>query len=109
MMKSKKESNISWWCGILLGVLASFSGARQLLTGEPGFRGGLEIPAWTGWVQLPFGLWVLFLSIRALKRNWHTPEPPVNLDEEAAKAEAEMDAMYVRDHGELPDKNQKDD
>jgi len=104
---------MSWLWGILLGVLASLLGAHKLLTGEPGlYWGNVPIPAWVGWVQLPFGLWVLFLSIRALKRNWHTPEPPpppVNIDEEAAKAEAEMDAMYVRDHGELPDKNQKDD
>jgi len=100
------------WPGILIGVIFSYIGAYKLLTGEPGDYHGLPIPVWVGWFQLPLGLWALFLSIRALRRNWHTPEPPpppVNIDEEAAKAEAEMDAMYVRDHGELPDKNQKDD
>ena len=98
--------------GVFVGVVLSYLGALKILTGEPGYYRGHSIPAWIGWVQLPFGLWFLFLSIRALKRNWHTPKPPpppVNIDEEAAKAEAEMDAMYVRDHGELPDKNQKDD
>lgn len=91
-----------------MGVLASLSGARQILTGEPGIRGGVEIPVWAGWIELPFGIWVLFLSIRALRRNRNIPAPPVNIDEEAARAEAELDAMYLREHGKLPEKPRKD-
>ena len=98
-----------YWWGILLGALASLLGAHKLVTGEPGlYWGDVPIPAWTGWIQLPFGIWVLFLSIRALRRNRNTPEPPVDIDEDAARAEAELDAMYLREHGKLPEKPKKD-
>ena len=96
------------WLGTILGVLFSYLGTHKILTGEPGNYHGLPIPAWVGWIQLPAGLWVLFFSIRALKRDWHIPKPPVNIDEEAARAEAEMDAMYLREHGTPPEKPKKD-
>ncbi len=68
----------------------------------------MEIPVWAGWFQLPFGLLILFVSIRALKRDWRKPKPVVNIDEEAAAAEAELDAEYLREHGEPPEKPKRD-
>ena len=99
---------MSNWCGALVGVLFAFSGALKVVTGKPSIRWGVEIPAWTGWITFPFGVWVLFVSVRALWRNRNTPKPVVNIDEEAARAEAAMDAMYLRDHGEPPEKPKKD-
>ena len=100
------------WLGIIAGAAFSYLGAHKIITGKPGlYWGDVSIPAWTGWVQLPFGLLLLFVSIRAWWRNRHTPRtpaPPVNIDEEAARAEAAMDAMYARDHGKAPEKPQKD-
>ncbi|CAK7066904.1 MAG: hypothetical protein DELT_01679 [Desulfovibrio sp.] len=97
------------WAWGIAGALFALLGAHKILTGEPGLRGDVPIPAWTGWIQLPFGIWVLFLSIRALWRNRNAPAPPpVNIDEEAARAEAAMDAMYLREHGKLPEKPKKD-
>ena len=97
------------WLGIIAGVAFSYLGAHKIITGEPGgFWWGGSIPAWTGWVQLPLGLLLLFVSIRALWRYKPTPKPPVNIDEEAARAEAAMDAMYLRDHGKAPEKPEKD-
>ena len=101
---------MSYWWGVFIGVGLSFLGAHTILTGESGTRWGVAIPSWTGWVQLPVGIWVLFVSIRALWRDRNKVEPVVvvNLDEEAARAEADLDAMYLRDHGELPEKPKKD-
>ena len=95
-----------------MGVLMSYLGAHKIFTGEDGvYRGGVPIPAWTSWLELPFGILLLLSSIRLVIRDWRNPkpEPPVvNLDEEAARAEAAMDAMYLREHGKLPEKPKKD-
>ena len=108
MKTQKKENSMSHWLGVLFGVGFSFLGAHKILTGEPGIRWGIPIPAWTGWVQLPVGIWALVVFTRALWRDRNKVEPVVNLDEEAARAEADLDAMYLRDHGELPEKPKKD-
>lgn len=91
----------------MLGLRLSFLGAQKILTGEPGlYWGDVTIPAWTGWLQLPVG--VLFVEIRTLWRERSKPKPVINIDEEAARAAAELDAMYLREHGKLPDKPKKD-
>ena len=51
-----------------------------------------------------FGFRVLFLSVRALTPGGNQPGPVVNSAEEAARAEAEPDAGYLREHGRLPEK-----
>ena len=97
-----------WW-GIIAGILLSFLGAQKIITGKPGiYWGGVPIPAWTGWFQLPAGIALLFLAIRGLRRDKNAPKPIINIDEEAKRAEAELDAMYLREHGKLPEKNKKD-
>lgn len=69
-MNQRKENNGSWWGGILMGLMFSFLGSYGILTGKLYLsKENIPIPAWTGWVQLPFGIWVLFLSIRAWWRN----------------------------------------
>ena len=107
-MKPKKENSMGQWGWLFVGAVFSFFGAHKVLTGEPGIYWDVPIPAWTGWIELPVGLWVLFVSIRALRRNRNKPEPVVNIDEDAARAEAELDAMYLREHGKLPEKPKKD-
>ncbi len=53
-----------------MGLMFSFLGSYGILTGKLYLsKENIPIPAWTGWVQLPFGIWVLFLSIRAWWRN----------------------------------------
>ena len=96
-----------------MGLMFSFLGSYGILTGKLYLsKENIPIPAWTGWVQLPFGIWVLFLSIRAWWRNQKNPDSEsarnVTLDEEASRAEAELDAMYLREHGEPPQNYNKD-
>lgn len=112
MVRKKKDNRILWWVWGFIGLSFICLGAIKILTGEPTTRGGVIKPVWTGWVELPFGILILFLSIRGLLRNRKLPEPPpvaVDVDEEAARAEAIMDAMYLQEHGELPDKPPKDE
>ena len=112
-MAFKKSNNLDYWGWISLGALFSFFGAREILTGESYlYHGDVIIHAWYGWVELHAGIWILFLSIRALWRNKKNPESEsarnLTLDEEAAHAEAQLDAMYLREHGEPPQKPNKD-
>ena len=91
------------------GILLVISGLLTLEAGDHMWRDTI-VPGWTAWPKIILGLAVCGLSLWNLRRNKdHLKRPACTTDEEAAKAEAEMDAMYVRDHGELPDKNQKDD
>ena len=73
------------------------------MTGERGIRRGRD--SRMGRLgSTAFGLRVLFLSVRALTRGGNQPGPVVNSAEEAARAEAEPDAGYLREHGRLPEK-----
>ena len=107
-MTKQKEDSIDMWLWVVAGMLFVFLGAHKIITGEPDLRGGVETPAWTGWVQLPFGLWIVYLSIRAIWRNRKTPEPPVNIDMDAPHADAKQDTMPLQEQGKLSEKNQND-
>lgn len=91
---------------LIVGLLFFLLGIEKIITGTGGLYWGVRIPAWTGWVQLPVGIVFLVVSIRVLWRNRNEPKPlpKIYTDEDAAKAEAEMDALYLREHGELPEK-----
>ena len=96
------------WLGLILGVILASSGMMKLITNEPGYAWGVfPVPAWTGWLLIPIGVIIFILSFRALRRK--PRRPPSFTEEDARKAEAEMDAMYFKEHGELPEKQNKND
>ncbi len=104
-----------YFWGIFLGMGFSFLGLYKVVTGKSGWYGDLPIPAWTGWLQLPFGLCCLFWGIRGLWRNWNAPpepEPiiqPGDLDAQIAEEQTKLDALYLREHGRLPEKPERQD
>ena len=90
------------------GIFLVISGICTLVFGERPWRGTL-IPEWTAWPEIILGLIVCGLALWDIRRNRGHPKPPVNIDEEAARAEVELDAMYLREHGTPPEKPKKDD
>lgn len=112
-MSQKKENSTTYWAGFSSAIILIWCGVTTIQKDEPYFYRGVGlIPPWFGWIDLFAGIWILFLSIRAVWRNRQNPQPESTkndtLDEEAARAEAELDAMYLREHGEPPQKPKKD-
>ena len=96
------------WLIFAVGCLLTGGSIYGLLTIDDGFEWrGVYIPIWTDWFLLFCGILILILSIRAIRRG--EGKPKVYTTEDAARAEAEMDAMYLREHGEPPEKPEKQD
>ncbi|MDR1241360.1 MAG: hypothetical protein LBM00_01035 [Deltaproteobacteria bacterium] len=89
------------------GILMVFDGSLTLLSGDRLWRGTI-IPAWTAWPEILLGAIVCALAIWDMRRSKGHPKQPVYTDEDVARAEDELDAMYLREHGELPQKPPKD-
>ena len=117
MNKREKEKSMPemYWLFILLGIFFAVYGGSQIVTGKPDYYKGTEVPAWAGFVTFPYGLWMVFVSIRALWRGRGRTEPekpeppktPAEIDEEIARAKAAADAEYLRQHGKLPETPKK--
>ena len=91
------------WITLVLGCLITGGSAYGLLTIDDGYyRHGVYVPIWGNWLLLPVGLIIMIIAIRAILRGEAKPIP--YSDEELAKAKAELDALYLREHGELPQK-----
>jgi hypothetical protein len=60
------------------------------------------IPAWTGWIHLPFGIIICIITINALWRDRGKPKPKEYTDEDIARFKEELDHMYFREHGKWP-------
>ena len=93
---------------LLFGILLSGMGVYSILTGDGFSRGGIFVdgppaPGWTGWILLPAGLTICILSIRALRRGAGKTKPKQYTDEDAARAKEEMDRLYLKEHGSLPE------
>ena len=97
-----------WWI-LATGCMTAGWGLFRLVLGDEYIWRGGSAPRWTDWLLLLCGIVIIIYAIFALWRDWHTPKPPVNIDEEAARAEVELDAMYLREHGTPPEKPKKDD
>lgn len=89
------------------GILLIVSGSLTLLSGNRPWRGTI-IPSWTAWPEILLGVIICVLAIWSLYHNKGRPKQPANTAEDVAQAEAELDAMYFREHGKLPDKPKKD-
>ena len=98
--------SIHWW-GIVAGFCLLYSGTMKIITGMDGEYWGVPVPAWTGWIFLPLGVTIFSLSFRALRRGEGKNNPKAYTAEEAARAEAALDAMYLREHGAPPEKPKK--
>ena len=97
----------SAWLWLILGCMITGGSLYGLTMTENGLGWrGVPVPLWAHWLLLICGIALLALSIRALLQGKGKHEPFT--DEDAARAEAELDAMYLREHGELPDKSKKD-
>ena len=99
------------WAGLSIGIWFLLTGGHAILTGEPGItylgffsRGDVRAHLWVSWLRVPAGVWVLYWAVRAFLRARENPEPEPTVisDEDAARLKAELDAMYVREHGTLP-------
>ena len=94
----------SW--GVLAGLFLMISGSLKLLTGEDSVYWGIPVPAWSGWFFLPAGIAIAITSFRSLRRSDAAPKRFT--EEEIAQAEAELDAMYLRETGEMPSKPEEE-
>ena len=92
--------SIYWW-SLLAGILLVLSGAMKLLTGESGLYWGVAVPAWGGFIFLPVGIIFTVMSIRALRRG--EGKAPKYSDEDVTRAKAELDRLYLREHGRPPE------
>ena len=81
---------------LLIGI-----GVWELLHG-PGFYRGVEIHPIAPWMLITIGGGGLIYSCYTMKKQKRLPDEKLVSDEELAKAKAEMDALYLREHGELP-------
>ena len=96
------------WCGTILGALLLFSGVTKVVFKEEGAAWGLfPVPVWTGWLFLAVGAFVMTLSIRSICRSKSNTKSYT--DEDIAQAEAELNAMYLHETGELPKKPKKEE
>ena len=101
-----KNSDSSWW-SLAFGCIATVSSLCGLLFIDDGFMWrGVFIPIWTDWLVLLLGIIITVLSILSIRRGETKPKPYT--DEEIAQAEADLDAMYLRETGELPKKPEKE-
>ena len=91
--------NTYWW-GIVASILLIISGLIDVITGKEGSYWGFPVPAWSGWIFLPIGIIIFAFCIRALRRGEGTSRP--YSDEDAARAKEELDHMYLKEHGSLP-------
>ena len=93
-----------WWV-LFTGCVITYLGICGLLSGEEFYLahavyGGVYVPMWTRWFVLPFGILFIVISIYALYRG--EGKERIYTEEEAARAKAELDAMYLYEYGELP-------
>ena len=100
-MKNRAKK-IDWW-GFLGGSIPFLSGLWKIVTGEGGDYWGVPVPYWVGWVFMPAGALWMIVSLRGRI----VVEPRPYTEEDAQKAEAELDAMYLRDYGEPPEKHKR--
>jgi hypothetical protein len=63
---------------------------------------GSKVPIvdWIGWVELPVGIIICILSIRALRRG-----PKKYSGEEIARAKEALDRMHFAEHGVWPEEH----
>ena len=114
MSKREKEQSEPemYWVALFIGACFAIWGAEQIVAGEPIYFKGIEAPSWTGFVTLPFGLWIVFVSIRGLWRNRVKPpkpkQSPAEIDEEIARAKAKLDVLYGRKPNEQSETPKKD-
>lgn len=95
------------WAAIIAGLLLAVVNTLSIFDGGGIFR-GFHLPVWTCSGLALCGIFFVILGIRGVRRKKELA-PHVYTAEDAQKAEAEMDAMYLRDHGEPPEKNKKHD
>ena len=87
---------------LVFGIMLTVDGAYFTITGRGSSYWGFPVAYWVRWSFLLMGIIICMLSIRALRRG--EGKPKKYTEEDATRAEAELDAMYLRDHGELPEK-----
>lgn len=91
------------WGGVLAGTVVLIMGAMQIVTGDGGRYWGHPVPAWTGWIQAPIGLYILYLSLRAIWSGEGKTKKNSATDEEVAAAKAVLDRMHFKKYGVMPD------
>ena len=97
------------WALIFIGAVFSYTGGEAILTGNVAtFKGAILLP-WVSWFLFPAGIPFMVVGVRGILRSRNTPKPVYNLDEEATRAKEELDRMYLREHGKLPDFTPQDE
>ena len=91
------------WGYFILGLIIILSSLGLLLNGPRVWRASV-IPEWNGWPGLVLGCAICIIALRTIRRNKNNPKPFTYSDEDVTKAKAELDAIYLREHGELPQK-----
>jgi len=101
------RDNFELWGSLIVGCIFIAGSLYGWSVGIGAFgKGGPSPPIWTNWIFLFSGIGITAYSIYGFILRKEKPEVHTETctDEEVAKAEAEMDAMYLRQYGELPEK-----
>lgn len=97
------------WISLFLSIMIIICSVLGLGFGEISWR-DVVVPQWELWPLLFIGIIICIISIRAIQRGEGKKKEKKYTDEDAARAEAEMDKIYLKEHGAPPDKkNPKDD
>ena len=88
---------------LILGIILTVNGMQSLIAGDGGSLWGVPLVDWIGWVLAPAGIIICILSIRALRRGAGKTKPKQYTDEDAARAKEEMDRLYGKERGSLPE------
>lgn len=94
----------SAWGGVLFGMLLIIDSVLDLIGNGVVWR-GVFIPPRSRWPLLPVGIVICILSIRALRRGEGKSRPYT--DEDVARAKEELDRMYLKEHGSLPEEEKR--
>jgi hypothetical protein len=93
---------------LIVGIMVIVWGLDIIITGEGGYTGGLlvgkaPVVDFAGWILLPCGIAMTFLSIISLRRGEGKRKPKKYTDEDVVRAKEALDRMYLREHGKLPE------
>ncbi len=87
-----------YWSTLILGLAAIVS-SLYVLPGE-GRYWGFPVPVWGEWLMLVVGSIIAMISLFCMLRGKGKYKPYT--DQDIQQAKADLERMYLRDHGELP-------
>ena len=95
------DSNSPWFS--LIAGIGMILGSLLTLPEDGGSFHGFPIPAVGGWILLVIGAIWCVLSVKLIRKRKRKSTPPEYTNEDVTKGLSELERMYVKDHGTLPE------